>query len=116
MSAGDSVPSRLDALRVQIERVDAEIVAILARRLQLATEIGRVKNELNLPIMDPAREAEVVRRAASLAREHGIDPELARDVFWRIIAQARVVQHRPEIAGPRRTPQPASATSPTERS
>jgi len=114
MKSDNNVMARLDALRTEIEAVDAELVAILARRLQLATEIGRVKGELNLPIMDPGREAEVVRRAASLARDSGVDPELARDVFWRVIAQARVVQHRPEVTG--RLRQPASATDPTERS
>ncbi|MFW6089495.1 MAG: sigma-70 family RNA polymerase sigma factor, partial [Gemmatimonadota bacterium] len=41
------------------------------------------------------REAEVVRRAAAAARERGVDPELVRDVIWRVMAQARGVQDEP---------------------
>ncbi|MGH7504342.1 MAG: chorismate mutase, partial [Longimicrobiales bacterium] len=40
----------------------------------------------------PAREAEVVRRAAAGARDHGVDPELVRAVLWRIIDHARALQ------------------------
>lgn len=92
---------RLIELREQIARVDEELIDVLARRLALAAEIGEIKSRLGLQVLDPAREAEVVRRAATLARERGVDPELARDIFWRVIAQARVVQHRrPAAAHP----------------
>jgi len=89
---------RLETLRQAIERLDEELIDLLARRLALAAEIGRAKRRLGLPVLDPAREAEVVRRGAGLARERGVDPELVRDLLWRIIAQARVVQDRE--AGP----------------
>jgi chorismate mutase/prephenate dehydrogenase len=99
MSAQRSETTRLEQLRGDIERVDEALIETLARRLELAAEIGRIKEHLGLPVMDPAREAEVVRRAAALARDRGVDPELARDVFWRVIAQARVVQHRRNSGG-----------------
>ncbi len=82
----------LDELRRQIVAVDGQLVGLLARRLALVEEVGRVKRRLGLPTLDPPREAEVVRRAAELARENGIDPELARDVLWRIMAHSRDVQ------------------------
>ncbi len=83
---------QLEALRREIVALDGQLVALLARRLALVEEVGRVKRRLGLPTLDPTREAEVVRRAAELAREHGVDPELARDVIWRIMAYARDVQ------------------------
>ncbi len=82
----------LDELRRQIVAVDGQLVGLLARRLALVEEVGRVKRRLGMPTLDPPREAEVVRRAAELARENGIDPELARDVLWRIMAYSRDVQ------------------------
>jgi chorismate mutase-like protein len=84
--------ARLNQIRQEIEQIDIALVDLLARRLACAAEIGSLKEALGLPVMDPAREAEVVRHAAELARERGIDPELARDVIWRVIAQARGVQ------------------------
>lgn len=85
----------LDALRREIVAVDGQLVGLLARRKALVEEVGRVKRRLGLPTLDPPREAEVVRRAAELARENGVDPELARDVLWRIMAAARDVQDTP---------------------
>jgi chorismate mutase / prephenate dehydrogenase len=88
----DTDRDRLRQLRDDIAGVDDELVRLLARRLALAREIGDVKTRLGIPVLDPAREAEVVRRAAVDAREHGVDPELVRAVLWRIIDHARELQ------------------------
>ncbi|MGH7504723.1 MAG: chorismate mutase [Longimicrobiales bacterium] len=85
-------PERLDQLRRDIAAADDALVLLLARRLALAAEIGDIKKRLELPVLDPAREAEVVRRAAAGARDHGVDPELVRAVLWRVIDHAREVQ------------------------
>src|SRR5690606_1022337 len=81
----DADRERLRQLRDEIAAVDDELVSLLARRLALAREIGEIKTSLGIPVLDPAREAEVVRRAAADARQHGVDPELVRAVLWRII-------------------------------
>ena len=90
---GDPAPhAELDVLRDRIMELDDEIIRLIGERRTLAMEIGRVKQELGLPVLDPAREARVVRRVAERARERGVDPELARDVIWRIISAARQAQ------------------------
>ncbi len=87
-----SEEDRLESLRREIASLDEELVSLLARRLALVEEVGEVKQQLGLPTLDPTREAEVVRRGAELARARGLDPELARDVLWRIMAHARYIQ------------------------
>jgi hypothetical protein len=69
-------------------------------------EIGRAKEALGLPVLDPPQEARVVRRAAAIAREVGVDDEMTRDVVWRIIAAARDAQEGRTRWGP---PQSAAA-------
>lgn len=98
MSA-DSTPatrdSAIDALsrcRQQIEAVDRELVQLLAKRVGLSKEIGATKKVAGLPTLDPAREAEVIRRAAAMARDAGINDEKVRDIFWHIIGLSRSVQ------------------------
>jgi chorismate mutase len=91
---------RLDELRQRIEALDAELVRLIAERRELVIEIGRVKAELGLPVLDPTREAAVVRRAAALARDSGGDEEMVRDVIWRIIASARDEQEGRSRWGP----------------
>ena len=83
---------RLEALRKRILEVDEALVGLVGERRALVLEIGRLKAEMGLPVLDPSREAAVVRRAAELARERGVDEELTRDVIWRIMASAREEQ------------------------
>jgi chorismate mutase len=85
----------LDALgncRQQIEALDRELVQLLAKRVALSREIGAMKRVAQLPTLDPAREAEVIRRAAALARESGLNDEKVRDIFWHVIGLSRGVQ------------------------
>jgi chorismate mutase len=91
---------RLEALRVKIRAVDRELVSLIGRRRDLVIEIGAAKEALGLPVLDPPQEAKVVRRAAELARELGVDEELTRDVIWRIIASARDAQEGRTQWGP----------------
>lgn len=91
---------RLEVLRERIRQLDRELVRLIGERRTLALEIGLAKQKLGLPVLDPAQEARVVRRAAELARELGVDEELTRDVVWRIIASARDAQEGRTRWGP----------------
>lgn len=95
---------RLDELRQRIEALDAELVRLIGERRALVIEIGQVKAALGLPVLDPTREAAVVRRVAALARDAGGDEEMMRDVIWRIIASARDEQDGRSRWGPAQGP------------
>jgi prephenate dehydrogenase len=97
---GPAGEARLADLRARIRAVDEELVDIIKRRRDLALEIGRLKGEMGLPVMDPSQEALVVRRAAAIARTLHVDEELTRDVIWRIIASARDAQEGRTRWGP----------------
>jgi chorismate mutase-like protein len=90
---------RLEALRRTIVEVDEELIRLIARRRDLVLAVGEIKKALGLPILDPSREAHVVRRAAQRSRELGLDEELTRDVIWRIVASAREAQEGDEFLG-----------------
>ena len=96
---------RLNRLRDKIEALDAELVRLMEERRALVIEVGGIKEKLGLPVMDPTREAAVVRRAATLAREQGGNEELVRDVIWRIIASARDDQKGRGRWGPAANPE-----------
>lgn len=83
---------QLARMRDVMGQVTDRLIALMGERRRLAIEIGRIKEELGLPVLDPAREARVVRQAAERARALGVDPEMARDILWRIIASAREAQ------------------------
>lgn len=82
----------LTRLRTRIEEIDRAVVQLLAERVELARRVGPMKQRAGLPTLDPTREAAVVRRAGSLAREAGIDDEEVRGIFWRVIGLCRRAQ------------------------
>ncbi len=82
----------LEALRKRILEVDELLVGLVGERRDLVLKVGKLKAQMGLPVLDPSREAAVVRRAAELAREKGMDEEMTRDIIWRIIASAREEQ------------------------
>jgi chorismate mutase len=76
-------------LRAEIERIDRALVDLIAERVRLGARAAAAKRAGDLPILDPAQEARVVRRAAELAREAGLPAEDLRDLFWRLIGMTR---------------------------
>ncbi len=92
----------LAALRKRVERTDDAILALLVKRTVLARQIGAAKAASRRPVLDPAREARVVRRAAARARDLGLPPEPVRALFWDIIAMCRAEQVRLPVAAGQR--------------
>jgi chorismate mutase len=89
----DAPPAEeLARIRGEIERIDREIVELIAERVALARQVGAVKQELGMPTLDPPREAAVVRRAGALARKAGLADEDVRYVFWHLVGLSRRAQ------------------------
>ncbi len=100
-AAGGAVPNGPDAtsdvaaLRAGIEAVDRELMALVARRLELARRVGARKRDERAATLDPGREAAVIRRAVENGREHGLPEEAVRQLFWTLIELCRSEQLEP---------------------
>lgn len=95
MNAGPNSPEALAELarcREEIERIDDDIIRLLAKRLALGKRTAGLKRAAGLPILDPPREAAVIRRITTLARDAGIEPEPVRELFWQIVGMSRHAQ------------------------
>jgi chorismate mutase len=91
-AANTEALAELALCRGEIERIDNEIVALLAKRLSLGKRTGELKRLAGLPILDPTREAAVIRRVTGVARDAGLPAEPVREVFWQIVGMSRRVQ------------------------
>ena len=79
----------LGQIRRDIEAIDRKLVELLAERLELGRRTGEIKREAGRPILDAAREAEVIRRAVTAARGLGVPQEATREIFWHIVGMSR---------------------------
>jgi chorismate mutase/prephenate dehydratase len=92
--AGDDA---LHALRADIDRVDAEILARLNERARLVEQVGRLKRETAGSVYQAARERDLV--AALEAANPGPFPTAAiRPVFREIVSATRSLEARLRIA------------------
>lgn len=82
----------LNRIRAQIEAVDRDIIRLISERVALARRVGDAKRAAGVPVLDPAREAAVVRRAGALAREFQLEDEDVRYIFWHLIGLSRRAQ------------------------
>lgn len=98
---GPEALAELAQCRDEIEQIDRQIIALLSRRLTLGKRTGELKKLAGLPILDPTREAAVIRRVTGQARDAGLPPEPIREVFWQIVGMSRRVQETGDIPAPK---------------
>jgi prephenate dehydrogenase len=85
----------LKQTREHIDAVDLEIVRLLGRRTQLARRAADAKVKLGAPVLDAARETEVMRARRAWAAEMKLEPDAIEDVFRDIVKMSRRAQRRP---------------------
>ncbi|MFB6286461.1 MAG: chorismate mutase [Candidatus Bipolaricaulia bacterium] len=78
----------IDDRRRHIDEIDAELLRLLNRRLELVRQIGRAKADSGASIVDPDREAAIVERLLA-ANVGPLDADSVRRIFETIIAEMR---------------------------
>ncbi|MGD8199694.1 bifunctional chorismate mutase/prephenate dehydrogenase [Ornithinimicrobium sp. W1679] len=84
----DPVTEPLAGLRAQIDEVDAQLIDLLARRLELVGQVGEVKGRHGLPIYAPDRERAMIEAKRAMAQERGVPADLVEDVLRRCMRAA----------------------------
>jgi len=76
--------SSMDELRVEIDRIDSELVALIAERARFIDRAIVLKQREGLPAFIPERVEEVVANVRRLAGELGA-PEHVVETLWRVM-------------------------------
>lgn len=95
---------RLKEIREGIDRVDRDILKLIEDRVNLAREAGELKKKLELPMIDLARERQVISEI--LAQAGGkISGEALKRIFTEVISACRSVQESTRVCflGPEAT-------------
>lgn len=66
----------LSKQRDEINRIDKEIVKLFEERMKIVTEVARVKEENDLPILDSSREAEVYEKVVNYLDDKQLSDKL----------------------------------------
>ncbi len=84
----------MEKYRKKINKVDSEIIKLLAKRRELSREIIRLKNEIQSSIRDIAREKELLTQLIELGKKEGLDSEFVKKVFHEIIDDSVKLQNK----------------------
>jgi chorismate mutase len=71
----------MDALRSEINKIDLQIIDLIAERQKIAGKIAQVKTNEGLPIHDGKRTREILEASFNAAVEKNINPVYVQKVF-----------------------------------
>jgi chorismate mutase/prephenate dehydratase len=96
-TSGDKTAAELTHLRVQIDKLDLQLLELLNRRAAIAARIGKVKSEKGGEVFSAAREEEVLNNV--LAANKGPLQDLTlKAIFRELISGSRAIQRVQKIA------------------
>jgi chorismate mutase/prephenate dehydrogenase len=90
----DTAGAVLSGHRAQIDEIDSELVALLARRAAVTKQIGAIKQQYQLPLYVPAREQALLNARRTQALQLGVDGDLVEDVLRRIMRDSYKSQNQ----------------------
>ena len=83
---------KLRDLRREIDRINEQLIDLLAKRLKIGGELAKLKKKMGREIRDEARERAIIDSARKLARERGLDPSFVEGLMRLVIAQTAGVE------------------------
>jgi isochorismate pyruvate lyase len=84
----------IPSLRDEIDRIDRELVKLIARRLHSSVEIAGIKVTKGLPLRSADREAELIAEARDDAAALGVDPSYMEELMTLVLEHSRRAQAR----------------------
>ena len=82
---------RIQKLREQIDEIDEEIIQFLKKRMGISIEVGKLKDELHIPIEDKKREKEIIDRLTKIAGKNLSEKQLIR-IFTAVFKSSKQFQ------------------------
>ena len=71
----EKITAQLEKKRAELDRLDQELIRQFEQRIDIARQIGAIKEETGMPVLDAGREKEVLRSRVALLK----DPTLEED-------------------------------------
>ncbi len=91
MTPEDSLKT-IRGFRDRIDQIDRRLVHLLNERTRVVEELGKIKEQLEMPVYEPKREDQVYANVIS-ANDGPLPPESLKRLFERIVDEMRSLQH-----------------------
>ncbi|MCB0696190.1 MAG: chorismate mutase, partial [Chitinophagaceae bacterium] len=82
--AGQAEGVEMEYLRQVMDGVDAEIIDLIARRMELSEKIGHLKKEYNMTAYQPERWSDIVNTRGTRAEQLGLSKEFIVELYEKI--------------------------------
>src|SRR5690242_7988529 len=83
---------KLENLRHHMKTITFDIISLINERMEIAKEIGEIKNELNLNVVDDKIEQEIKNYILKETNGFGLDPEFSGRVINLLINESVNIQ------------------------
>lgn len=71
----------LAGFRESLDKLDADLIQLLARRAEIVKQVKDLKQKQSLPRKDSEREKDIQDKSSALAAKLGLDPLLAKEII-----------------------------------
>jgi chorismate mutase / prephenate dehydratase len=82
---------RLEELRIETDAIDTEIMALLNKRVTLAVEIGNIKANAGMPVVDVGNAIRILNRVSKM-NEGLMRADTVESIFRPILEESRRIQ------------------------
>lgn len=82
----------IERLRKRIDKMDAQILRSLSKRVEICRSIGLIKEKYGVPIQDYPRENDVYGHIREKAAELGLDASHVEAIYHQIVSMCSAVQ------------------------
>ncbi|OGU58643.1 MAG: hypothetical protein A2V66_03800 [Ignavibacteria bacterium RBG_13_36_8] len=82
----------IEKIREAINKIDYEILKLLAERNRLSLEVIKSKNMMHKPVIDLLREEEVLKRVVSISKEIDLDEKYIERIYKYILENSIELQ------------------------
>ncbi len=86
--------AQIRPIREEIDSIDGQILALLARRKQQVEKVVALKKEHHMPVFHPAREADLISGLRQQAEQCGVEPDFIEELYRLILKNSRAGQAR----------------------
>ncbi len=76
--------ARLEYMRQLMDSLDAEIIDLIAKRMEMSEQIGAIKKECNMTVYQPGRWRDIVNTCSLRAAKHSLSEEFIVDIYEKI--------------------------------